>query len=92
MSRQNDVGHVLSRAPVLEAASRQWLMALQKACLRHRLLVETAWSPVSQTDPPLFARYIARSRRWWEESVMSSSRRRNRYSKVSVCPIAMIKC
>ena len=35
-------------------------MALQKACLRHGLLVETAWSPVSQTDPPLFARYIAR--------------------------------
>ena len=34
-------------------------MALQKACLRHGLLVETSWSPVSQTDPPLFARYIA---------------------------------
>ena len=42
-------------------------MDLQKACLRHGLLVETAWSPVSQTDPPLFARYIARSRRWGRE-------------------------
>ena len=90
MSRQNYVGHVLSRAPVLllEAVANGSPEGLSKAWAACGDSVE---SRVSDGSAP-FARYIAHSRRWWEESVMSSSRRRNRYSKVSVCPIAMMKC
>ena len=95
MSRQNDVGHVLSRAPVLEAApgleavangSPEGLSKAWAAC------GDSVESRVSDGSAPFCAIYRAFARRWWEESVMSSSRRRNRYSKVSVCPIAMMKC